>query len=383
MHPYGRILNSPQMNWIRLAAYAIASGFVSAGPIYTLADLGTLNGASILASGVNSFGQVTGSVTNMFGNMQAFDSNGSSLSGLTNSPSATQSEGSAINDGGQVAGTQYFANQTYATIWNDGVATTLGGAGSFATGINSNGDVAGMIVNNGQGNAFVSQNGTVIDLGTIGGGSWSAAYGINDSGQAAGYGMMSGGSFRGFVWTPGQGYVVLGTLGGANSYAMAISNTGFIAGSSQSTSGYSHAFLSNGSSLQDLGTLGGVASYGYALNNLGNVVGSSWTAGNAGTDGFLFENSVMWDINALLIDAPGWQVTALYGINDSNQVVGVGVLNGIEHAVLLTDPPPPGVSSDQQAGEQQTATPEPAVWICTFTGLAALLFRKCRKGSIR
>jgi probable HAF family extracellular repeat protein len=366
------------MNWIRLTAYVIASGFASAGPIYTLADLGTLNGSSILASGINSFGQVTGTVTSIFGNMQAFDSDGSSLNGLTNGGSITQSEASAINDGGQVAGTQYFGNQTYATIWNDGVATTLGGAGSFATSINSNGDVAGMIVNNGQGNAFVSQNGTVIDLGTIGGGSWSAAYGVNDSGQAVGYGMTSGGSFRGFVWTPGQGYTVLGTLGGANSYAMAISNTGFIAGSSQSAIGYSHAFLSNGSSMQDLGTLGGVASYGYGINNLGNVVGSSWTAGNAGTDGFLYENGVMWDINALLIDAPGWQVTALYGINDSNQVVGVGMLNGIEHAVLLTDPPPPGVSSDQQS-----STPEPAVWICTFTGLAVLLFRKYRKGSIQ
>jgi probable HAF family extracellular repeat protein len=353
------------MNLICPLSMLAAACIAAAGPIYTLADLGTLGGPSAMATSVNSLGEAVGTMVDAYGNSHAFSS-----IGLLSS-SATEAQAAAINGAGQIAGTQYFGGQAYATVWNNGVATKAGGAGSYAMAIDSSGDVAGMLVNNGEGNAFVTQNGTVVDLGTFSGGSWSSAYALNDQGQAAGYGMTSTGAFRAFIWTPGQGYAVLGTLGGAASYAMSINNSGVVAGSSQIANGYSHAFVSNGASMTDLGTLGGGASYGYGINDSGNVVGYSWTAGNASTDGFLEEGGVMYDINALLIDAPGWQITALYGINDSNQVVGVGILNGVEHAVLLTDPPAaPATDSASQS------TPEPAAWICTIAGLAVLLVRK-------
>jgi probable HAF family extracellular repeat protein len=334
-----------------------------AGPIYTLSDLGTLGGPTATASAVNDHGQAVGTMVDPAGYMHAF----SSLSSLNSA--ANESEASGINQQGQVAGTQFFSQVAYATVWNNGVATTLAGAGSYALSINSSGNLAGMLVNNGQGNAFVTENGTVIDLGAFDGGSWSSAYALNDQGQAAGYGMISNGVFRGFIWTPGQGYIALGTLGGFSSYAMAIDNSGQVAGSAQTSNGYSHAFISSGPTMTDLGTLGGVASYAYGINDSGNVVGYSWTAGNAGSAGFLEEGGVMLDINSLLIGAPGWQVTALYGINNSNQVVGVGILDGVEHAVLLTDPP-------ASTFVKSAAIPEPSAWICTITGLAILLLRK-------
>ena len=185
--------------------------------------------------------------------------------------------------------------------------------------------------------------------------------------------MIGNGVFRGFVWTPGQGYTALGTLGGVSSYAMAINNSGDVAGSAQMANGSSHAFAAYGTNMIDLGTLGGMASYAYGINDQGNVAGYSWMASNATTDGFLEEGGVMYDINSLLIDAPGWDVTALYGINNSNQVVGVGILNGVEHAVLLTDPPAPD-------SDTSIATPEPAAWICTSSGLALLLFGRALLG---
>ena len=117
---------------------------------------------------------------------------------------------------------------------------------------------------------------------------------------------------------------------------MAINKSGAVAGTAQVASGYSHAFVANGTSMIDLGTLGGVSSYAYAISDEGDVVGYSWTLGDATTAGFLTQDGVMYDINLLLIDAPGWRVTALYGINNSKQLVGVGVLNGVEHAVLLS-----------------------------------------------
>jgi probable HAF family extracellular repeat protein len=359
------------MYLIRYAMIFTAAGFVAtAGPIYTLTDLGTLGGSYAMGTGLNASGQAVGTAMTPYGFMHAFSSSGSGLTDLTAGSPGSEGQAAAINNAGKIAGTQYIGGQSYATVWSNGVATMVGDAGSFALAINGSGDVAGMLINNGKGNAFVSSNGTVIDLGAFAGSSWSSAYALNDSGQAAGYGMVSNGVFRAFVWTPGQGYAALGTLGGVSSYALTINNAGIAAGSSQISDGYSHAFVSTGTSLHDLGTLGGVSSYGYGINNLGNVVGNSWTSGNTSMDGFLEEGGVMWDINSLLIDSPGWVVTQLYAINDSNQVVGVGILNGVEHAVLLTDPP---AVSAPAPDPHTSSTPEPAAWICTLSGLAIIL----------
>jgi probable HAF family extracellular repeat protein len=209
------------MNWLRLASLFAAVSIVEADPIYALIDLGNLGGSYTIATGVNASGQIVGGMTDPYGYLNAFSSSGFGLAILSGDGQAN-----GINGAGQIAGTKWIGGQAYATVWNGGVATMVGGAGSYALAINGSGDIAGMLVNNGFGNAFVSQNGTVIELGSFAGGSWSAAYGLNDAGQAAGYGMMANGDFGAFVWSPGQGYSALGTLGGANSYAMAINNSG-------------------------------------------------------------------------------------------------------------------------------------------------------------
>lgn len=324
-----------------------------------------------MGAGVNASGMVVGSMTNARGTTDAFSAFGSTFTNLTAVAGATEGQAAAVNNAGQIAGTQYVAGQSYATVWNNGVVTTVGGAGSYATSINSSGDVAGMLINNGQGNAFVTQNGTVIDLGAFDGGSWSSAYGLNDYGEAAGYGMTSNGNFLAFIWNAQSGYTALGTLGGASSYAMGINNAGEVVGQSQTARGYMNAFLWDGISMLDLGTLGGNSSYAYGINNSGYVVGASLTGSNT-TDGFLYENGVMYDMNSLLIDAPGWTITGLYGINDSNQVVGTGIFDGVEHAVLLTDPPPPGDNSGSGSLGSSVATPEPGSWKGTLAGLLAL-----------
>jgi probable HAF family extracellular repeat protein len=359
------------MKSFRLAFTFAAASLAVASPIYTLADLGTLGGPSAAATSVNASGQAVGTIATPSGFLNAFSFDASGMTNLTANTPAISGQTNGINDAGEIAGTQIVGGQSYATVWTNGVANAVGGAGSYAMAINDDGSVAGMLVKNGQGNAFVSQNGTVIDLGTFAGGFWSSAYGLNSDGQAAGYGMTANGTFRAFIWTPGQGYTTLATLGGANGYALAINDAGMATGASQVGSGFIHAFVSNGSSIKDLGTLGGSSSYAYGINNLGNVVGYSLTGSNT-MDGFLYEGGVMYDMNALLIDAPGWTITQLYGINDSNQVVGVGILNGVEHAVLLTDPPAPGPAV-QSFSSSSVSTPEPDAWILTLAGLGALL----------
>ena len=145
------------MYLIRYAMIFAAEFVATAGPIYTLTDLGTLGGSYTMGTGLNASVQAAGTGMMVYGYVHAFSSSASGLTDLT--APGNEGEAAAINNAGQIAGTQYIGGQSYATVWNNGVATTVGDAGSFALAINGSGDVAGMLVKNGQGNAFASSNG--------------------------------------------------------------------------------------------------------------------------------------------------------------------------------------------------------------------------------
>ncbi len=99
----------------------------------------------------------------------------------------------------------------------------------------------------------------------------SASFGINASGQVAGWipytyaFLNSGGVMQN-----------LGTLGGEQSEAYGLNDSGQVVGFSGITNGdYAHAFLYSGGVMQDLGTLGGTASYAYGINASGQITGWS------------------------------------------------------------------------------------------------------------
>jgi len=134
----------------------------------------------------------------------------------------------------------------------------------------------------------------------------------------------------------------LGTLGGIFSYGYDINNAGQVTGFADIVSNAHHAFLYSGGSMTDLGTLGGSTSYGYDINDAGQVTGDSDTVGNAAQHAFLYSGGSMVDINSLISPTSGWELTAARGINDVGQITGYGVINGQQHAFLLTaaDPEP-------------------------------------------
>ena len=98
----------------------------------------------------------------------------------------------AINDLGQVAGTQQSGGTSRAVLWAPGSGTqdlgTLGGTSSWAYAINESGQVAGAsLTSTGDRHAFLWTPGEGMrDLGTLGGGSSSTARGVNDLGQVVG-----------------------------------------------------------------------------------------------------------------------------------------------------------------------------------------------------
>lgn len=315
--------------------FLILAVSVHANTIYSVINLGGLGGSSSTGYQINDAGAVIGWAETLVGNQQAFSSIlGGPLHNLQ-SPSSSDSYAFGLNGSGVIVGTSYVNGEAHGTLWNGGTATDLG-AGVYAMGINDSGTITGS-----NGHAFKLVSGVYQDLGTLPGGDWSSGYAINGAGSVAGYGNVASGAFRGMVWNPGVGLLELGTLGGFNSYATGINNSGEVVGHSSVASGYEHAFLANGGALTDLGTLGGGSSYAYGINDSGAIVGYSWSAGGNNPSAFVYIDGVMLDLNSLIPSGSGWQLKGAYGINSAGDIVGSGWLNGRSSAFLLEPDPVP------------------------------------------
>ena len=357
-----------------LTALLLLADLAKAGPIYNVATIGNLGGQEIAAFAINGSGAVSGWGTNPAGDFRAFTAG----SGAPSEP-GLESRGGRLNSAGAVAMTVYSQDTSQAAVWADGVVTVLpgiGGAFASALDINDSSIIAGGATTAaGSGLAVLWQDGLPSVIGALPGGTWSSAYGINAQNQVVGYGDTAGGNFRGFLWDSAGGMRVLGTLGGASSYAMAINDSGWVAGHAAVASGYLHAFLFDGSRMIDLGALGAANSHAYGVNFSGHVVGYSDVGGSTLPHAFIYRDGVLTDLNDL-IDAPGWELTEAYGINDAGQIAGSGYFNG-ERMAFRLDPKPP-----DQLLEPYHA-PEPSTWILLGIGLLLIaggVFKRPRRG---
>lgn len=82
-------------------------------------------------------------------------------------------------------------------------------------------------------------------------------------------------------------------------------------------------------------SLGGQSIIPYSINDNGKIVGSFLTA-EGDMHAFLYDGSELMDLNMLVTDLTDWDyLMAAYDINNNNDIVGVGMLNGTEHGFLL------------------------------------------------
>jgi probable HAF family extracellular repeat protein len=182
--------------------------------------------------------------------------------------------------------------------------------GTFAVGVNEAGQVAGIDRLTG---LFLFDPVTGMqDLGFA-----VEPSALNARGQITGT-LHSGvnAKHRAFVYTPGSGPRVFGTLTGTGpSFGYGINDGGRMVGSSMSASGSIHGFLyTPGIGMTDLGTLGGPTSNARAINNSGQIVGDSETTTRS-TVPFIYNPG---QAMVALTDKPG----SAFAINDRGQVGG-------------------------------------------------------------
>jgi probable HAF family extracellular repeat protein len=266
-------------------------------------------------------------------------------------PNGGSSGAQYVNNLGQVVGASMNGQvdplvgvwEVHAALWSDARIRdlgTLGGNESVAYSLNSSGQVTGGALNTvpdpyvpffllsgaTQMHTFLWQDGHMRDLGTLGGPD-SIAYNINESGQVAGESFTNSTpnpttgvpTLDAFIWAQGRMHD-LGTLGGTLSFESWLNNRGQVVGQSNLAGDQTwHPFLWDGGVLRDLGTFGG--SYGSAnwINDDGEVVGYAYVQGDQSAHPFLWTNGRMTDLGL----PAGATCANATSINSQGQIVGV------------------------------------------------------------
>jgi probable HAF family extracellular repeat protein len=359
---------------VGVGASIAASGGVALAEAgtYTATDLGTLGGAQSTACGNNDSGQVTGSAATATGQVHTFLWQAGVMTDLGTLPGKLFSEGRALNNRGEIAGD---ASNTggppfAAAMWgSQGGIVALprlpGGPAAFAININNRSEVVGASRNLVRDlHAVIWKDGTVTDLGTLlSTDHQSIARSINNRGQVVGNSSPAFGDpppppVRAFFWQDGQ-FSDMGSLGGTWGAAYSINEPGEAVGGSFLASGEMHAFLWKDEVISDLGTLSstltsqlsdlsvsctlgtdlgasfGTFSLATSINNSGLVVGRSRNA--VGNDrAVLWSHGTITDLNDQIPSGSGWTLVEASSINSSGQIVGYGRIGGQNHAFLLT-----------------------------------------------
>jgi probable HAF family extracellular repeat protein len=98
--------------------------------------------------------------------------------------------------------------------------------------------------------------------------------------------------------------------------------------------GMRHALLYDDGVITDLGHLGGGDAFPRGVNERGDVIGISKRTDNT-LGAFIWSDGAMRDLNALLVDGDGWDITSVQSINNVGEIVGLATFEGEQRAVLL------------------------------------------------
>ena len=322
-----------------------------------LSDVGTINARGWI-SGDSTNGQsdpVTGGLVNhavLWKKEQIIDLG--TLGGL-------ESLGVNVTDGGQVVGFSsinsngdpfsFLDGPIHPFIWQNGRMRDLGtlGGPDALPGASCSSERTGLVTgfsfvdstpNPDTGiptaHPFLWNNGTMIDLGTLGGtlvcGPLDCISCANNRGQVAGASTLAGNSVvHAFLWS--QGIMTdLGTLGGSTSLIRWLNDVGEVVGGANTTNDNSfHATLWKNGQIIDLGVLDGdCSSVANAINSSGRIVGQSKSCDGATSRAVLWEKGSIIDLNAIIPAGSGFQLLGADNINSRGEIAGRGIPAGCD-----------------------------------------------------
>ncbi len=323
-------------------------------PRYQIYDIGIVQAGDTASQG---FGVSTGDVavgrSVRTGGSQAFSwTQGGGIVGLPNLSMRPFCVSNSANNSGLVAGTcatTLFGSSRLPVVWQNGIVSQLplpnGETLGDASDVNASGVAVGS-VNGGslqRGVIYSGGTATIITQTTSNGSFFVTAFGVNDSGRVVGVGIDPNNAARnvGIVYDIGSSSAFeVGALSGFNgALAFAVSNTGYVVGSSMLNQGSGLPFIwSQATGMVALplpsGTTQGSAR---AVNSAGWVVG---TASSAFAIPFLYDGAATYRLADLIPAGTGWDLSmntssAALGISDNNVIVGTGVYNGQVHAYAM------------------------------------------------
>lgn len=327
---------------------------------------------------INDFGQVSitlgdavsGSKAAIWQPLRSLDTQGG-LYPIPKAPGYLYSETARINNRGQVVGTSLMRADALvradpsqrAFLFTPGLPNTTsgatadlgvlaGGTYSRAWGVNDSGQVTG-------GGDYPGAPGPGADglqyaapLLWSGGSahtlgipvSFGGARGINNAGQIAGYGDFAGGTYQGFTWkpTPPGGTTGIGTpVFAAGGAAYAGGGTATDVNASGVVVGASKFHDASGAYIGTHGFLwspSGVRDIGLdnaplAINDAGVAVGTTQVS-----QGALFRNAIPTKLRYFASPALGWSLAEMTDVNASEQIVGFGGTATVARTVVLLTP---------------------------------------------
>ncbi|HYR86951.1 MAG TPA: hypothetical protein VE422_22890 [Terriglobia bacterium] len=356
------------MNRLAIATIGILLFAVAApAQYYEIRDLGTLpNQISSAPSDINNAGTITGNSGNrafMYKNCTMMDIG--TLAGTQFSAEKISEEGQIVGFYRRMDGVKRAFSRTSSGIMVDAggaanleeTATAIGGWGipvgveSLAAGLNGNG------VYYFGGTTYPLQKFYLDPTNPYSYGFVTSVADASENWRILGHlkafgtdiGLISAPAFG--AWTRIQGFYIPSNAPiiaariqvfttpkiTASIRPKAMNRKGQIVG--EAGDGLIRAFLSNDPTQPaiDLGSLGDDTQPTIAndINYNGWVVGLSFRSIASGPLAFLHDGVTMIDLNTRLLNGAGWQLTEATAINDTGQIVGIGIHNDQVHGFLL------------------------------------------------